>query len=96
MLEAEVMEDIVNLSNALDAAHGVAMYQRLDSNSPRRVEAIYAGPVETEDVARRICESCLAPEPRFFARVVAESKTFALEPFDRFIEQGSFEIHDGL
>ena len=56
------------------------------SNSPWRVETIGTGPVETDDVAGRIRKSCLAPEPRFVAWRLAEEQTFALKPFDRFVQ----------
>ena len=43
------------------------VYERLGPNSPRRIEAVVAGMVKTYNIAQRINEASLTPQPRFIA-----------------------------
>jgi hypothetical protein len=60
--------------------------QRLGPNAPGRIETIHARPVEADDVARRIGDSRLAPQPWLVAGLLHEPHPGALQRGDLFIQ----------
>ena len=65
------------------------------SDPPRGVEPIRPRMVETKDIARRIHETRLPPQPGLVARILRELQPLGLELGNGSVERRALEIDDG-
>lgn len=63
-------------------------------NTPRRIFAVVAGPEQTDDIAGRVSEAGLPPEPTLVGGKLSELVPRGTKTIDLRVQMLALEVHD--